>query len=135
MANVTMQHIDPVTAHQFLLDHAEAVLLDCRSKTEFMYVGHAVGSEHVAWQDGPEWAIDPEFVRKVRRLVKDDLARPLLIICRSGNRSVDAGRALEAAGFTRIINVLEGFEGPLDEQYHRGTQGGWRFHGLPWQQS
>jgi len=130
-----MQHLDPLAAHTFLQHQPEAVLLDCRTETEFMYVGHAVGAEHVAWQDGPDWDIDPDFSRKVKRLVKDDLSRPLLLICRSGSRSVDAGMALEAAGFTQIINVLEGFEGPLDDDFHRGTLGGWRFRGLPWQQS
>jgi rhodanese-related sulfurtransferase len=67
--------------------------------------------------------------------MKGDLTRPLLIICRSGRRSVDAGEALEAAGFSNVINVLDGFEGELDDNYHRGTLGGWRFHGLPWFQS
>jgi hypothetical protein len=43
--------------------------------------------------------------------------------------------ALEAAGFSNVINVLDGFEGQLDDNYHRGTSGGWRFHGLPWFQS
>ena len=37
--------------------------------------------------------------------------------------------------FVNVINVSEGFEGPLDDNYHRGTLGGWRFHGLPWQQN
>ena len=46
-----------------------------------------------------------------------------------------AGEALEAVGFATVINVSEGFEGPLDEHHHRGTLGGWRFHGLPWQQN
>ena len=69
------------------------------------------------------------------RLVKGDLTRPVLLICRSGNRSVNAGLALEAAGFTQVINVLEGFEGPLDDDYHRGTLGGWRLRGLPWYQT
>ena len=130
-----MQELEPRAAFDFLQAHPEALLIDCRSETEFMYVGHAVGSEHIAWQDGPDWEIDPAFAAKVLRLVKNDLARPLLLICRSGNRSADAGIALEAAGFSRIINVLEGFEGPLDDDFHRGTQGGWRFRGLPWQQS
>ncbi len=67
--------------------------------------------------------------------MKKDLARPVLLICRSGKRSVDAGLVLEAAGFTQVINVTEGFEGPLDDNFHRGTQAGWRFRGLPWQQS
>ena len=63
------------------------------------------------------------------------MTRPVLLICRSGQRSVDAGEALEAAGFASVINVTEGFEGPLDDNYHRGTLGGWRCHGLPWQQN
>ena len=37
-------------------------------------------------------------------------------------------------GFKEVYNVLEGFEGPLDDDHHRGTQTGWRFDGLPWEQ-
>lgn len=130
-----MQHLDPQAAHDFLQTTPDAVLVDCRTEIEHMYVGHPVGAEHVAWQEAPDWEIDPEFAAKVKRLVRNDLERPVLLICRSGHRSVFAGEALEAAGFTRVINVLEGFEGPLDEDFHRGTLGGWRCRGLPWQQS
>lgn len=130
-----MLHLDPLAAHALLRDNPEAVLVDCRTEIEFMYVGHPVGAEHVAWQEGPDWEVDPEFVGKVKRLVRNDLNRPVLLICRSGQRSVYAGDTLETAGFTQVINVLEGFEGPLDENYHRGTLGGWRLRGLPWVQS
>jgi rhodanese-related sulfurtransferase len=130
-----VQDIAPRDAYAFLKEQAEAVLVDCRTEIEFMYVGHPVGAEHVAWQEAPDWAIDQEFSDKVKRLVKGDLKRPVLLICRSGQRSVDAGEALEDAGFLTVINVLEGFEGPLDERFHRGTLGGWRYYGLPWQQS
>lgn len=130
-----MQHLDPLAAHAFLQTHPEAVLVDCRTEIEHMYVGHPVGAEHVAWQEGPDWEIDPEFAHKVKRLLKGNPDRPVLLICRSGQRSNDACLALEAAGFTQAINVLEGFEGSLDDDFHRGTLGGWRYHGLPWQQS
>ncbi len=130
-----MHHLDPIAAHAFLRENPKAVLVDCRTEIEHMYVGHPVGAEHVAWQEAPEWDIDPEFAAKVRRLVSGDLERPVLLICRSGHRSLYAGEALEAAGFTNVTNVLEGFEGPLDDDYHRGTLGGWRFRDLPWQQS
>jgi rhodanese-related sulfurtransferase len=56
------------------------------------------------------------------------------LICRSGHRSVDAGLALEQAGFKEVYNVLEGFEGPLDDDHHRGSLSGWRKEGLPWEQ-
>jgi rhodanese-related sulfurtransferase len=130
-----MQHLDPLAAHALLQENPEAVLVDCRTEIEHMYVGHPAGAEHVAWQEGPDWEIDPEFTDKVKHLVRYKLDRPVLIICRSGQRSIHAGDALETAGFSQVINVLEGFEGPLDENYHRGTLGGWRFRGLPWFQT
>ena len=130
-----MQHLDPRAAYTFLQQRTDAVLVDCRTETEHMYVGHPVGAEHVAWQEAPDWEVNRHFAEQVVRLVKKDLARPVLLICRSGKRSVDAGLVLEAAGFTQVINVTEGFEGPLDDNFHRGTQAGWRFRGLPWQQS
>lgn len=130
-----MQHLDPRAAFAYLQENPQAVLVDCRTEIEHMYVGHPVGAEHVAWQEAPDWEIDPDFAAKVKRVVKGDVERPVLLICRSGHRSIHAGDALEAAGFTNVINVLEGFEGPLDDDFHRGTLGGWRFQGLPWQQS
>ena len=130
-----MQDIDPLAAYTYLKARTEAVLVDCRTEIEFLYVGHPVGAEHIAWQEAPDWEIDPHFADKVKHLLVGDMTRPVLLICRSGIRSRDAGEALEAAGFARVINVEEGFEGPLDDNYHRGTLGGWRFRGLPWQQN
>ena len=60
--------------------------------------------------------------------------RPVVLICRSGNRSVDAGKLLEEAGFTKVFNVLHGFEGELDDNHHRGATNGWRCDGLAWEQ-
>lgn len=130
-----MKHLTPRQTYEFLRQNPDAVLVDCRSETEFFYVGHPVGAEHLAWQDGPDWEIDPRFAERMRRLLGGRQDRPVALICRSGQRSLDAGLCLEEAGFTEVINVLEGFEGPLDDDYHRGTLGGWRFAGLPWQQS
>jgi hypothetical protein len=36
--------------------------------------------------------------------------RPIVLICRSGHRSIDAGMALEKAGFADVYNVLEGLK-------------------------
>ena len=129
-----MRSLDPRAAWTLLQQNPEAVLVDCRTEIEFMYVGHPVGAEHVAWQEGPDWEVDPQFAAKVARVVKGDLTRPVLLICRSGNRSVDAGKALEDAGFSAVYNVLHGFEGELDDNHHRGSMNGWRFEGLPWEQ-
>ena len=60
--------------------------------------------------------------------------RPILLICRSGKRTRDAGQALEAAGFTNVAHVLHGFEGELNDEFKRSSLNGWRFEGLPWEQ-
>ncbi|MEO5700974.1 MAG: rhodanese-like domain-containing protein [Casimicrobiaceae bacterium] len=128
-----MKHLKPQEAHRFLHDNPEAVLIDCRSEIEYLFVGHPVGAHHVAWNDGPDWDINPHFVGQVRKIAS--MNRPVLVICRSGQRSISAGQTLEQAGFGEVYNVLEGFEGPLDEEHHRGTVSGWRMEGLPWEQS
>ena len=61
-------------------------------------------------------------------------SQPVLLICRSGKRSLAAGKALEAAGFSDVQHVVHGFEGELDEQFRRSALSGWRFDSLPWQQ-
>jgi rhodanese-related sulfurtransferase len=130
-----MKHLLPKEAYEFLLSTPQALLVDCRSEMEFLFVGHPAGALHVSWNDGPDWEINPHFVGQVKKLAGTNHAhRPIVLICRSGNRSVEAGAALEAAGFTDVYNVLHGFEGELDEQHHRGSRNGWRYEKLPWEQ-
>jgi rhodanese-related sulfurtransferase len=127
-----MKHLTPKEAHDLLAKDPQAVFIDCRSEMEYYFVGHPVGSQHVAWNDGPDWEINPHFVGQVKKVAS--MNRPIVLICRSGHRSVDAGLALEKAGFTDVYNVKDGFEGPLDDKHHRGARSGWRFEGLPWEQ-
>ena len=47
---------------------------------------------------------------------------------------MDAALKLEAAGYTTLFNIDEGFEGDKDEDNHRSKVNGWKFHGLPWRQ-
>ena len=129
-----MDNLTPKEAFAYLNDHPEALFVDCRSELEFHFVGHPVDALHVPWQESPDWTINPNFVDEVKRLTQGDDNRPVILICRSGQRSVDAGLKLEQAGMKRVINVLDGFEGSLDSEQHRGTTGGWRFEGLPWEQ-
>lgn len=129
-----MKHVTPKEAHAFLAANPEALLIDVRSEIEFLFVGHPKGAIHVSWNDGPDWDINPHFVGEVKKLAGHGGERPVVLICRSGTRSVAAGEALVQAGFKSVYNVLHGFEGELDEQHHRGTVNGWRHDGLPWEQ-
>ena len=119
-----------------LVQANQAVLVDVRSSEERKFVGHVPGSLHVAWATGTALVRNPRFVRELEaKLAKEggkDAA--VLLLCRSGKRSVLAAEAAAAAGFAHVFNVLEGFEGEIDAQLHRGGSDGWRFHGLPWVQ-
>jgi rhodanese-related sulfurtransferase len=128
-----MQHLEPKQAFEFLQANPEAVFIDVRSEMEHMFVGHPRGSILIPWVDGPDWEIDPQFVAKVRKAAS--VNRPIVLICRSGRRSADAGMALEAAGMKDIYNITHGFEGDLDDSHHRNSHSGWRFDGLPWAQT
>ena len=128
-----MKHATPRETFNFLASHPDALLIDCRCEIEFLYVGHPVGAIHIAWQEAPEWTVNPDFALEVLREARTR-DRPILLICRSGKRTLDAARALEDDGFVDVTNVLYGFEGDLDHDFHRGTKNGWRHDGLPWEQ-
>ena len=129
-----IKQLNPPQCWELLKGHGSAVLIDVRTKMEYVYVGHPPGAVHIPWKEAPDWQLNPQFVEQVKQAVPD-VDAPILLLCRSGQRSQDVALALEAAGYRHLINIVEGFEGPLDDQKHRGTLGGWRFHGLPWEQS
>lgn len=119
-----------------LVQNGHAVLVDVRSGEERKFVGHVPGSQHVAWATGTALTRNPRFVRELEaKLAKDGGKEAVvLLLCRSGKRSALAAEAAAKAGFTNVFNVLEGFEGEIDAQQHRGGSDGWRFHALPWVQ-
>lgn len=138
-----MNSLTPQQAADLLANDPRAVLVDIRSSMEFLFVGHPVGAIHIPWIDEPDWDINPDFVTDVRKLLLGGVASdpeqglssaPVILICRSGKRSLEAGRKLIEAGFSQVFHVGEGFEGDLDENHQRSTLGGWRFRGLPWEQ-
>jgi len=132
--------IAPNAAWQMMQDDSAVLLVDVRSDMEYLMIGHPAGALNVAWIDHPEWTINPKFVPAVRKLMLGRVSGhaqnsvSLILMCRSGNRSVDAANALIAEGVENVHVVEGGFEGPLDEDRHRNTVAGWRHEGLPWEQ-
>ncbi len=141
MSQNELHDISPKNALQMIHDDPRAILVDIRSSMEFLFVGHPVGAVHLPWIDEPDWEVNPHFVAEVRKLIlggavcdiEEDCA-PIVLICRSGKRSQEAGKVLLAAGLSNIYHIDEGFEGDLNEVHQRSSLGGWRFHGLPWEQ-
>ncbi len=132
--NGNMRNLQPRQAWALLQSDPDALFVDVRMEIEALYVGRPPGVHMIPWYEYPSLSPEPEkFVEAVRQEA-GRLNRPVVLICRSGVRTVTAGRALEQAGFSDVVNVVHGFEGELDAHFHRSTLSGWRFDGLPWEQ-
>lgn len=131
-------HHLPKKAGERLEANTDAVLIDVRCEAENKFVGRPIDAIFVPWVDEPEWEPNAdEFIAAVKRFLaeKDNiLETEIILICRSGNRSTDAGLCLLNHGFTNVSHVVSGFEGDLDEEDQRGNLNGWRHDGMPWVQ-
>jgi len=143
MDNYTIEEDDVASAWSALQGNPRSQLVDVRTRAEWTYVGipdlGALGKRTVLveWQTFPDQSVDPRFAERLANelqalgvQVDDDL----FFICRSGSRSLAAARAMASAGYRACHNVTEGFEGPLDDDRHRGSLSGWKAIGLPWLQ-
>ena len=123
--------VTPTEAYALMIAGA-ATLIDVRTRFEHEYVGRVPDTPLIEWKPLGAAVPDPEFVARFDALA--DKREHVLFLCRSGVRSHAAATAVAAAGHEHAYNILEGFEGDLDEHGHRGAQG-WRAAGLPWVQS
>lgn len=108
-----------------------AVLVDIRTDAEREWVGWVPDAPAVAWKQWPGMAMNPDFDTQLQAAVP--AGRKVLLLCRSGVRSIAAARRATELGL-EAYNILEGFEGDPDAHGHRGHSGGWRHRGLPWRQ-
>ena len=131
--------ITPEEAWKLLSDDPEAVLVDCRTDAEWRFVGVPDLSSlqrdvvYIEWNraDGTH---NVSFVDDLVAAGITPGEQPVVFLCRSGNRSIGAAEVATEAGIGPSYNVLDGFEGHLDERKHRGASG-WKAVGLPWKQS
>lgn len=129
-----IKNLNPQQSFALLQENPDAVLMDVRTTIEHSFVGHPPDVIHIAWVEFPSMQFNHQFVAQVEKNVPDK-KRPILLLCRSGGRSLAAAKLLEAEGYLTLINITEGFEGALDHNKHRGNIDGWRYHNLPWTQS
>lgn len=124
MSDSHPESLSALQALRLLGDDRRALLVDIRSREEFLGGGHPAGAVNIPWFDEPDWQLNPNFVAEVRQLrreraqsvgrvgavgaaqVDDDI--PLILICRSGRRSLLAGQALLDAGLRGVYHVAGG---------------------------
>jgi rhodanese-related sulfurtransferase len=124
--------VTPAEAHA-LIQSGAARLIDVRTRFENEYVGRVPNTVLIEWKAMGAPGPNPDFLTQLAQAgSKQD---NYLFLCRSGVRSHAAAVAATQAGYSGAFNILEGFEGDLDAEGHRGSKGGWRKSGLPWVQS
>lgn len=123
----------PDEAYQLTQLAPSAKLVDVRSRAEHDFVGVIPDAVLIEWASYPGMRNNPNFMAELEQQV--DKEALVMFICRSGARSHNAAVAATKAGYTDCYNILEGFEGDLDNEGHRNVLNGWRACGLPWEQT
>ena len=126
--------LTPAEAHELLKQAPEVLLVDVRTAAELAWVGKPLIDDsqykHIEWTRYPGGVANPDFLDSLRAVANVDT--PVLLLCRSAARSKSAAKAAAEVGFTKVYDILEGFEGNKDAQGHRKSVGGWCWRGLPW---
>lgn len=135
----------------FLEKHGKKVLfLDLRTPEELLFVGMTDRVDGNApfgimnygkWDDkkkafirfpNPDFLSNFEFWAIDKGIEKTD---PVVLICRSGDRSALGANFLARNGYTNVWSVVDGFEGDTAKDGPNKGQrvvNGWKNAGLPW---
>jgi rhodanese-related sulfurtransferase len=134
-----VDNVPPAQVWEALKSDPNAQLVDVRTDAEWAFVGlpdlAPAGKQAVLiqWQVYPTMQVNAKFTDQLTEAGFTP-EQHLYFICRSGQRSLAAAQAAQAAGFQHVYNVAEGFEGPPNGAGHRGSTAGWKARDLPWRQ-
>ena len=138
-----------------------AYILDVRTPAEWKWVGHPGEDKcgngafiegkviNIPWE---LWVFDPktkQYSMELNKFFDEEVVRQfspydtVIIMCRSGIRSLSASKELEdpthpsykrleELGYLSIYNMLRGFEGRTDSCGYRTLVEGWKNTGLPY---
>lgn len=126
-------------------DPDKIIILDIRTLGEYIFVGHGTMAHNIpikflspAQSDqnqGTTLRLNENFVADVKKKFKE--TDTILVICRSGVRSVITVNLLARAGFKNVYSILDGFEGdkqnnPDSPDNGKRVLNGWKNSNTPW---
>ncbi len=136
---------------EFIKKHSPKVLfVDVRTAEEQLFVGVPEGIDGTTsfgimnygkWDEQKNTYLrypNPDFLGQFEMWTMDkgiDKTDPIVLICRSGDRSALSADLLARHGYTNVWSVVDGFEGDLaKEGPNKGKRvvNGWKNIGLPW---
>ncbi len=134
----------------FIKAHPKVLFLDLRTPEELMFVGVPDGIDgnvpfgimnYSKWDDKKKVFVrfpNPDFLAGFENWALDkgtEKNDPIVLICRSGDRSALGADFLARQGYTNVWSVVDGFEGDLAKDgpnAGRRAVNGWKNSGLPW---
>ena len=125
--NKEIKNLPSKEIKNYISTNKDIELLDVRTEEEWDQIGKPNGealgvkTHFITIQRSPDPDANKGFVAEVKN--KADIKKDLLIICRSGARSMMAAQLLSKEGFN-CINISDGFEG-------NGENNGWNKEKLP----
>jgi rhodanese-related sulfurtransferase len=144
-------YVTPQEAYEMWKADPDGVhILDVRTFEEYVFGGHVESAQNIPLlfprfdPQGPatpgrppgcSGELNPDFVAEVKQVCQPDDV--ILVMCSSGGRAAMAVNVLAQAGFTRVYNIIHGFEGdkvgdPGSAYYGKPMRNGWKNAGLPW---
>ncbi len=131
-------------------DPKHILFVDVRTPAELLFLGHPAGidknipfkyvnyskivttkkggKKYASWKN-PNLVKEFDEALKAKGLTKDS---PVIVICRSGDRSGMTATALYKAGYKKAYTITTGFEGDMNKKTGRRDLNGWKNAGLPW---
>ncbi len=125
----------------------KVLFVDIRTKGEFQFLGTpTIIDQNIPYMeidDPTSWdkknnrytmSPNSDFVGAVDALaarMKHGKSDPIILMCRSGDRSPRAADLLQQAGYTKVYSVVDGFEGDMSPAGRRDVNG-WKNANLPW---
>jgi rhodanese-related sulfurtransferase len=103
-------------AHE-MSQKGELLLIDVRTPMEWMRSGVAEGALTITPQS-------PAFMEELDEAMGHDKAKPIGLICATGNRTAMIQRHLQQAGYSSVVDVSEGMMGNF-------SAAGWLRKNLP----
>jgi len=141
----------PAEAYEMWMDDPKKIyFLDVRTFEEYVFGGHVEMARNIPFgfpkydpsgesmpgaPAGCSSDPNPDFVSSAEAAFgKNDV---IFVMCSSGGRAAQAVNALSQAGFTKVYNVLNGFEGESvtdtgSAYFGKKLRNGWKNEGLPW---
>jgi rhodanese-related sulfurtransferase len=109
-----INEIMPWEFEDYLSDNPTALLVDVRETYEYeqMRIENAITAPRGILENACLW----DFYETIPELASAQ-HRPILVICRSGYRSVFAAQSMQSLGFEHVTSLKLGIKGLNDENY------------------